>query len=265
VRRALLLAWAAVLLLAPNAGAGTGGTSPGGGSAARLQGAWTMKGKITRADNVRGERKGQKVKRSWTFTPNCSTGPCSKVVLRRERSNKQVDKVTLKRSGSTYKGSGKFYVRLKCNGKTYRHGGIAYYSIKVRVTKSTTVQNQTFASAISASYSNSRRVNKTPCTGSIGRDAGTYSGKYTVAAPKASYSFTDDSMEAGTLDFKGDATVMKGEKVASWSWDFGDGTTSSLRNPKHHFPNVPGEYDVTLTVTDNSGLTGTITKHIPIE
>ena len=265
MRRALLLAWAAAVLLAPNALAGPGGTTPGGSSAPRLQGTWTMKGKITRADNVRGERKGQKVKRSWSFAPNCSSGPCSQVVLRRERSSKQVDKITLRRSGSTYKGSGKFYVRLKCNGKTYRHGGVAYYSIKVRVTKSTTVQNQTFASAVSASYSNSKRVNKTPCTGSIGRDAGTYSGKYTVAAPKASYSFTDDSMAAGTLDFKDKSTAMKGVKVVSWSWDFGDGTTSTARNPNHHFPKVPGEYDVTLTVADNNGLTGSITKHIPIQ
>lgn len=266
MRRALLLAGASALLLAPSAVAGTGGTTPGGGgSAARLQGTWKMSGKITRADNVRGERKGQKVTRSWTFTPNCSSGPCSKVVLRRERSSKQFDKVTLKRSGSTYNGSGKFYVRLKCNGKTYKRGGIAYYAIKVRVTKSKTVQSQAFASAISASYSNSKRVNKTPCAGSIGRDAGTYGGKYTVAAPKASYSFTDDSTEAGTLDFRDESTVMKGAKAVAWNWDFGDGTTSTERNPKHHFPSVPGEYDVTLTVTDNSGLTGSITKHVPIQ
>jgi PKD repeat protein len=261
--RRLALPVCVLLALVPAADAGTGGTTPG--SAVRLQGAWTMNGKITRADNVRGERKGQKVKRSWTFTPNCSSGPCSKVVLRRERSSKQFDKVTLKRSGSTYSGSGKFYVRLKCNGKSYKRGGIAYYTIKVRVTKSKTVQNRAFATAISASYSNSKRVNKTPCAGSIGRDAGAYSGKYSAHAPKASYSFTDDQTEAGTLDFKGDATVMKGAKVVSWNWDFGDGSTSTARNPKHHYTSVPGEYDVTLTVTDNSGLTGSITKHIPIQ
>jgi len=36
--------------------------------------------------------------------------------------------------------------------------------------------------------------------------------------------------------------------VTSWSWDFGDGGTSTLRNPSHTYTQ-PGTYDVTLTVT----------------
>ncbi len=35
----------------------------------------------------------------------------------------------------------------------------------------------------------------------------------------------------------------------SWSWDFGDGTTSTLQNPKHLYQN-PGRYAVKLLVTD---------------
>jgi PKD domain len=264
MRRALLVVACCVMSLAPSADAGTGGTSPGG-AAARLQGAWKLNGKVTRADNVRGERKGQKFKRSWTFTPNCGSGACSRVSLRRERSSRHFDKLTLKRSGNRYTGSGKFYVRLRCNGKTYKRGGIAYYTIKVRVTKSATVQTQSFATALSASYSNTKRVNKTPCAGSIGRDAGTYSGK--LAAPKpptASYSFIDDPMAAGTLDFKDTSTVMKGAKLVSWNWDFGDGTTSTQRNPKHHYSAVPGTYNVTLTVQDSSGLTNSTMKTVPV-
>lgn len=37
--------------------------------------------------------------------------------------------------------------------------------------------------------------------------------------------------------------------VVSWLWDFGDGQTSTERNPVHVF-SEPGEYDVTLTVSD---------------
>src|SRR3954462_9163919 len=164
--------------------AGTGGTAPGSGSSARLQGTWKMSGKVTRADGVRGERKGQKLTRKWTFSSSCASGPCSKVTLRRERSSKQVDKVTLTRFGAGgYKGSGKFYVRLKCNGKTYNRGGIAYYRIGLSVTSFRTVQGKRFATAIKANYNNTRRVNKTPCPGSIGRDAGTYTGKHAAPAP----------------------------------------------------------------------------------
>lgn len=46
---------------------------------------------------------------------------------------------------------------------------------------------------------------------------------------------------------------------ATWSWDFGDGTTSTERNPSHQYSST-GEFDVTLTVTTASGCTNTITK-----
>jgi PKD repeat protein len=35
--------------------------------------------------------------------------------------------------------------------------------------------------------------------------------------------------------------------IRSWSWDFGDGETSSLQNPTHKFQKA-GSYDVTLRV-----------------
>ena len=36
--------------------------------------------------------------------------------------------------------------------------------------------------------------------------------------------------------------------IDTWHWDFGDGTTNTTRNPEHVFE-LPGVYDVTLTVT----------------
>jgi gliding motility-associated-like protein len=43
--------------------------------------------------------------------------------------------------------------------------------------------------------------------------------------------------------------------AATWFWDFGDGTTSTVKSPLHTFPNE-GEYNVSLTVT-NDGCTFT--------
>lgn len=40
--------------------------------------------------------------------------------------------------------------------------------------------------------------------------------------------------------------------VTGWSWDFGDGITSSEQNPVHEYIN-PGVYDVTLTMTGTDG------------
>lgn len=50
--------------------------------------------------------------------------------------------------------------------------------------------------------------------------------------------------------------------VVSYLWDFGDGSpTSTQANPSHHFPAV-ATYDVTLTVTDDNGTTGPVTKQV---
>jgi PKD repeat protein len=38
----------------------------------------------------------------------------------------------------------------------------------------------------------------------------------------------------------------------SWNWDFGDGTTSTMRNPTHIYY-TPGVYTVSLTVANASG------------
>jgi PKD repeat protein len=44
--------------------------------------------------------------------------------------------------------------------------------------------------------------------------------------------------------------------VARWEWDFGDGSTSSERNPSHTYGNA-GKYDVLLVVTDDDGAADT--------
>ncbi|MNK00347.1 PKD domain protein [compost metagenome] len=41
----------------------------------------------------------------------------------------------------------------------------------------------------------------------------------------------------------------------SWSWTFGDGDSSSLEEPAHKFPAIPGNYNVTLTVSSPDGCT----------
>ena len=48
----------------------------------------------------------------------------------------------------------------------------------------------------------------------------------------------------------------------SWHWDFGDGSASNERNPRHVY-NKTGKYNVTLTVTCN-GFTNSVTKEITV-
>ncbi len=45
---------------------------------------------------------------------------------------------------------------------------------------------------------------------------------------------------------------QNGGEIVSWSWSFGDGTTSDLPSPSHSFLEE-GSYNVELSVTDNTG------------
>jgi outer membrane protein assembly factor BamB len=64
------------------------------------------------------------------------------------------------------------------------------------------------------------------------------------------------------VQFTGSATG--GYRPYSWLWNFGDGQTSNLQNPTHSYT-TPGNYTVTLTVTDNSGNTSSDTTWAKIK
>ena len=67
--------------------------------------------------------------------------------------------------------------------------------------------------------------------------------------------FTDLSTDSGGL--------FGGGGVVSWSWDFGDNSSSPSQNPKHKYEKG-GTYTVKLTVTDGSGNSGTAQKTITV-
>lgn len=72
------------------------------------------------------------------------------------------------------------------------------------------------------------------------------------ANPVASFTMSVSSGYAPlTVDFT-DTSTLGNASIVTWSWDFGDGSTSSLQNPSHQYIN-PGNYDVTLTITDEKG------------
>lgn len=70
-----------------------------------------------------------------------------------------------------------------------------------------------------------------------------------VTAPVASFQTAQSSVCLGTaLQF----TDFSSNVPTSWSWDFGDGTTSNQQNPSHTYATA-GVYTVTLTVTNSAG------------
>jgi hypothetical protein len=98
--------------------------------------------------------------------------------------------------------------------------------------------------------------------GALGRPGAlaTVSHTYLGRPPIANYAYEFTAQR--TMAFTDRSTDPDGQVVA-WSWNFGDGTTSTERNPTHTFAG-PGTYTVTLTTTDNTGQTGTQTGQFRI-
>ena len=54
------------------------------------------------------------------------------------------------------------------------------------------------------------------------------------------------------IDFVSSGSYDKDGRIVSYQWDFGDGFSSEETNPRHSYE-FPGEYSLSLTVTDDDG------------
>jgi PKD repeat protein len=77
--------------------------------------------------------------------------------------------------------------------------------------------------------------------------------------PTASFTHSCTDLSCNFTDTSTDADGS----VTQWSWDFGDGETSTLQNPSHAYASE-GTYDVTLTATDDAGGTDTATESVTV-
>lgn len=79
------------------------------------------------------------------------------------------------------------------------------------------------------------------------------------AAPNAAFADTSSGPWANEYIFSDQSTGG----AVSWTWDFGDGQTSTQQNPSHQYTGS-GTYTVTLTVVNASGCVDTITQVVTV-
>jgi PKD repeat protein len=78
-------------------------------------------------------------------------------------------------------------------------------------------------------------------------------------SPLAGFTYLANDL---VVDFADQSSDTDGSIVA-WNWDFGGDGMSTLQNPSHTFSSA-GTYNITLTVTDDVGSTGTINQDVTV-
>ena len=128
-------------------------------------------------------------------------------------------------------------------------GSIASYRWTFGDGGSSTAQNPSHSYSGSGSYTVTLTV-----TDNQGATSSPHSATVSVTAPNqpptANFTY---NCSAVSCSFTSTSSDPDGS-IASYSWTFGDGSSSTAQNPSHTFA-AGGSYTVTLTVTDNQGAT----------
>ena len=101
-------------------------------------------------------------------------------------------------------------------------------------------------------------------TDSLGLTAST-SKDVTVTPPHANPTAAFGTQIDGlSVDFDGTtSTAADGATIAPYAWDFDDGEPSTEPAPNHPY-DAAGTYDVTLTVVDSLGASGSVTQPVTV-
>ncbi len=158
-------------------------------------------------------------------------------------------------AGGPYNGTVGNGIAFSSSGSTDADGSISSYQWAFGDGTSSTQANPTKVYATSGSFTATLTV--TDNQGATGTDQATVTvtGGGGNAAPTASVGGPYSGAVGSPIGFSSSGSTDSDGSIASYLWDFGDGTTSTQANPSKSYA-ATGSFTVSLTVTDNLGATG---------
>jgi gliding motility-associated-like protein len=119
-----------------------------------------------------------------------------------------------------------------------------------------TIQNPMYSYTSTGTYSVTLHINTTQgCSDSITKVINIH------PSPVPNFSYTAGCLK-DSVKFINNSSISSGT-MNVWNWNYGDGTMGGIKNPAHLFDSLK-VYNVSLTVTSDSGCVSTITHTITI-
>lgn len=85
-----------------------------------------------------------------------------------------------------------------------------------------------------------------------------------ISSPKIKIGGDSSGCVPATLHFTGEF-ALPDTSALSWNWTFGNGQTSTVKDPAAQLFNAPGTYPINVQVVNSSGCTGTFGKTVVID
>jgi PKD repeat protein len=159
-------------------------------------------------------------------------------------------------AGGPYSGAAGAAISFSSAGSSDPDGTIASYAWAFGDGGTSTLANPTHNYAAAGSYTATLTV--TDNQGATGSDQASVTvsgGGGGNISPTAVAGGAYGGQAGAAISFSSTGSNDPDGSLASYSWDFGDGGSSTLANPAHIYA-AAGSFTATLTVTDNQGATG---------
>jgi bacillolysin len=164
-------------------------------------------------------------------------------------------------SGSTYNEYWKIWIDLNIDGDfddagelVYDAGSMSSSAVSGTMTIPAGYEGVVSRMRVSMKYNAAQTACESFSYGEVEDYTVSISGEAQNVAPVADANGPYNALENASISFSSNGSVDNDGSIVSYSWNFGDGTTSTSANPTHAYTTA-GTYTATLTVTDNDGAT----------